>query len=171
MGVSAPPTHAVGEQTWSFDHWSDGGARTHGVPIVPGTTTVTATYRVTGVADRSNTCTGSPSAVVPSGEWLTGKFGSANDVDWYRFKLTARTRVRLVLGDLRCQGLIDALHCCQIVIHTAAQKYVDLAEQHCYYTVDTNVVCTHEIADLAAQNGVERFVFISTDTSRAPGNV
>jgi glucose/arabinose dehydrogenase/PKD repeat protein len=104
VGVSAPPTHAVGEQTLAFDRWSDGGARTHSVPIVPGTTTVTAMYRMTGAADRSNTCAGSPSAVVPSGEWLTGKFGSANDVDWYRFKLTARTRVRLVLGDLATPG-------------------------------------------------------------------
>src|SRR5262249_53403454 len=80
-------------------------------------------------------------------------------------------KIRLVLGDLRCHALRDALRCCRVVIHTAAQTYVDLAEQHCYYTVDTNVVCTHELADLAAQNGVERFIFISTDKSSAPGNV
>ena len=74
------------------------------MPITPGTTTVTATYKLTGTTDRSNTCTGSPAAVVPSGDWLSGKFGSANDVDWYRFKLTATTRVRLVLGDLATPG-------------------------------------------------------------------
>jgi len=80
-------------------------------------------------------------------------------------------RLRLVLGDLRCHGLREAVRCCDVVIHTAAQKYVDLAEQHCQYTVDTNVVCTHELAELAARQGVERFVFISTDKSSAPNNV
>ena len=80
-------------------------------------------------------------------------------------------RLHLVLGDLRCHGLQDAMRACRVVVHAAAQKYVDLAEQHCYYTVDTNVVCTHELADLAARQGVERFVFISTDKSSAPTNV
>ena len=80
-------------------------------------------------------------------------------------------RLRLVLGDLRCHAVHDAVRCCTLVVHAAAQKYVDLAEQHCYYTVDTNVVCTHELAELAARKGVERFVFISTDKSSAPGNV
>jgi UDP-N-acetylglucosamine 4,6-dehydratase/5-epimerase len=80
-------------------------------------------------------------------------------------------RLRLVLGDLRCHGLHEAVERCDVVVHAAAQKYVDLAEQHPYYTVDTNIVCTHELADLAARKGVERFVFISTDKSSAPGNV
>jgi UDP-N-acetylglucosamine 4,6-dehydratase len=80
-------------------------------------------------------------------------------------------RLQLVLGDLRCHGLHEAVHCCHVVVHAAAQKYVDLAEQHCYYTVDTNVICTHELADLSARKGVERFVFVSTDKSSAPGNV
>jgi UDP-N-acetylglucosamine 4,6-dehydratase len=80
-------------------------------------------------------------------------------------------RLNLVLGDLRCHGLHEAVRCCDVAVHAAAQKYVDLAEQHCYYTVDTNVVCTHELADLAARHGVERFVFISTDKSSAPSNV
>jgi FlaA1/EpsC-like NDP-sugar epimerase len=80
-------------------------------------------------------------------------------------------RIRLVLGDLRCHGLQEALRCCRLVIHAAAQKYVDLAEKHCYFTVDTNVVCTHDLADLAARHGVERFVFISTDKSSSPNNV
>jgi UDP-N-acetylglucosamine 4,6-dehydratase len=80
-------------------------------------------------------------------------------------------RLHLVLGDLRCHGLREAIGRCDVVIHAAAQKYVDLAEHHPYYTVDTNVVCTHELAELAARQGVGRFVFISTDKSSAPNNV
>lgn len=79
--------------------------------------------------------------------------------------------INLVLGDLRCHGLKEAMNACRVVIHAAAQKYVDLAEKHCYYTVDTNVVCTHELAEYAARKGVERFVFVSTDKSSAPNNV
>jgi UDP-N-acetylglucosamine 4,6-dehydratase len=80
-------------------------------------------------------------------------------------------RIHLVLGDLRCHGLREAIQRCNVIVHAAAQKYVDLAEQHCFYTVDSNVICTHELAELAAQHGVERFVFISTDKSSAPNNV
>ncbi len=79
--------------------------------------------------------------------------------------------IQLVLGDLRCHGLQDAIGRCEVVIHAAAQKYVDLAEKHCFYTIDTNVTCTHELAELAARKGVERFVFISTDKASAPSNI
>lgn len=79
--------------------------------------------------------------------------------------------IQLVLGDLRCHGLQDAIGRCNVVIHAAAQKYVDLAEKHCYYTIDTNVTCTHELAELAARKGVERFIFISTDKASAPSNI
>ena len=57
ISVAAPATAVVGESTYAFDHWSDGGARTHGVTIAPGATSVVATYKLTGGgADRSNTC-------------------------------------------------------------------------------------------------------------------
>jgi UDP-N-acetylglucosamine 4,6-dehydratase len=116
----------------------------------------------------------------------TGSLGSELVANYYgRYEIYAQGRdaqrllklrmrfphINLVLGDLRCHGLHEAVRCCDVVVHAAAQKYVDLAEQHCYYTVDTNVVCTHELADLSARHGVERFVFISTDKSSAPSNV
>ena len=80
-------------------------------------------------------------------------------------------RIETVLGDLRSPGIRDAVRQADVVIHTAAQKYVNLAERHCFYTVDTNVNCTFELADLAARHGVERFIFISTDKSSFPTNV
>jgi FlaA1/EpsC-like NDP-sugar epimerase len=80
-------------------------------------------------------------------------------------------RINIVLGDLRCHGLREAVAAAHIVVHAAAQKYVDLAEKHCFYTIDTNIVCTHELADLAARKGVEHFLFISTDKASNPSNV
>jgi FlaA1/EpsC-like NDP-sugar epimerase len=61
-------------------------------------------------------------------------------------------KIHLILGDLRCHGLRRAVASSHMVIHTAAQKYVDLAE-------------------LAARKGCEQFIFISTDKASAPGNV
>src|SRR5689334_13281866 len=81
-------------------------------------------------------------------------------------KLKARyPELQIVLGDLRTSRLFEAIKSSQYVIHAAAQKYVDLAERHCAYTLDTNVLATHTLADLACKSGVERFIFISTDKS------
>ena len=66
ISVAAPATALVGESTYAFDHWSDGGARTHGVTIAPGATSVVATYKLTGGgSDRSNSCASSPGPVDP----------------------------------------------------------------------------------------------------------
>src|SRR5262245_64960102 len=40
--------------------------------------------------------------------------------------------IHVVLGDLRCHGIQEAISACHVVVHTAAQKYVNLArsEEH-----------------------------------------
>lgn len=87
-------------------------------------------------------------------------------------KLRARyPDVQIILGDLRSSRLHEAIKASQFVIHAAAQKYVDLAERHCAYTLETNILATHALADLACRSSVERFVFISTDKSSAPTNL
>ena len=59
-----------------------------------------ASYRSHGRrSDRSDSCASSPGPAVPNGTWLPGRFGSAGDVDWYRFKLVVLARPD-VLGDL-----------------------------------------------------------------------
>jgi UDP-N-acetylglucosamine 4,6-dehydratase/5-epimerase len=79
--------------------------------------------------------------------------------------------LHLVLGDLRSSRVCEALRASAVVIHAAAQKYVDLAERHCAATLETNVLCTHLLADLACRCGVEQFVLISTDKSSSPAHV
>ena len=123
ISVAAPATALVGESTYAFDHWSDGGARTHGVTIAPGATSVVATYKLTGGGpDRSNSCASSPAPAIPSGTWLPGRFGSAGDVDWYRFKLTSTTRVRLILGDLTAGGRMTLYSGCTKVLEVSDQR-------------------------------------------------
>ena len=119
IGVTAPQTATLGEGVYTFSSWSDGGDRSHAVTVVAGPTTVTANYDLTGVADRSDTCAGSPAAVAPSGVWTYGLFAKANDVDWYRFKLTTTTRMRLALGDLTTGGRLDLYRNCSTLLQTS----------------------------------------------------
>ena len=74
VNVSAPQTALLGEENWTFDSWSDGGARTHNVPVTQGDTNLTATYNQSGLSDRPDSCSASPAAVTPSNLWINGTF-------------------------------------------------------------------------------------------------
>ncbi len=119
VSVSAPASSVIGEDIWSFQSWSDGGARTHQVPVVTGTTALTATYTRTGTVDASDTCSGAAPPVDPTGRWQTASFGVPGDVDWYRFKLTATKRVRLVLGDLTVPGRLALYQGCSKLLRVS----------------------------------------------------
>jgi len=99
IDVSAPASTVLGEETWAFDHWSDGGSRAHAVTIADGATHLTASYDFDSATDASDTCSGS-SITLPGGAWRPGRLASGSDVDWYRFTNSSARSVQIVLADL-----------------------------------------------------------------------
>jgi FlaA1/EpsC-like NDP-sugar epimerase len=89
-------------------------------------------------------------------------------------KLTAGVRLIPCLADVadrpRMQELFN-LHHPTVVIHAAAHKHVPMMEWNPGEAVKNNVGGTRTLADLADQNGVDRFVMVSTDKAVNPTSV
>jgi FlaA1/EpsC-like NDP-sugar epimerase len=80
-----------------------------------------------------------------------------------------------LIGDVRDEARVDEvlrLHQPATLFHAAAYKHVPMMEQHnAWQAIRNNVLGTWSIARAAQQNGVAKFVMISTDKAVNPTNV
>ncbi len=82
--------------------------------------------------------------------------------------------IEALLGDIRDKERMSWLFehfQPDVVFNAAAYKHVPLVEQNPAEGVKTNVLGTCQLADLAVQNGVKKFIQISTDKAVNPTNV
>ena len=79
-----------------------------------------------------------------------------------------------VIADIRNTERLASVfkeHQPQVVFHTAAHKHVPLMEANVVEAVTNNVFGTRDVVQAALDQGVERFVLISTDKAVRPSSV
>jgi FlaA1/EpsC-like NDP-sugar epimerase len=88
--------------------------------------------------------------------------------------IKSKTIIHTVIADIRNRAAIEKvfkLYRPQMVYHAAAYKHVPLMEENPSQAIITNVKGTKNLADLACEYGVNKFVMISTDKAVNPSNV
>jgi len=85
-----------------------------------------------------------------------------------------KTDIIPIIGEVQDKNYIDYI--CKklqadIIFHTAAYKHVQLAEENAVVTITNNVYGTLNLIRAAGQNGLEKFITISTDKAVDPINV
>lgn len=88
--------------------------------------------------------------------------------------LKLETIIQTVMVDIRSRTAVERVfkqYRPEMVYHAAAYKHVPLMEENPSQAILTNVSGTKNLADLACDYGVKKFVMISTDKAVNPSNV
>ncbi|RZJ28099.1 MAG: polysaccharide biosynthesis protein, partial [Flavobacterium sp.] len=88
--------------------------------------------------------------------------------------LKKNVKIRTVLADIRNRDVLEYVfetYKPDVVYHAAAYKHVPLMEENPVQAVYTNIIGTKNLADLANQYNVGRFVMVSTDKAVNPSSV
>jgi FlaA1/EpsC-like NDP-sugar epimerase len=82
--------------------------------------------------------------------------------------------VKYIIGDVKSHDRMDEVfdnYHPQIIFHAAAYKHVPMMESNPLEAIQTNIGGTRNIADLANEYKVERFIMVSTDKAVNPSSI
>ena len=88
--------------------------------------------------------------------------------------IISSSKIRTIVTDIRNKEALNKvfkLYKPQVVFHAAAYKHVPLMEENPAQAILTNIEGTKNLADLACEYNVFKFVMISTDKAVNPSNV
>jgi FlaA1/EpsC-like NDP-sugar epimerase len=88
--------------------------------------------------------------------------------------IVSRAKIWNVVTDIRNKEALNRvfkLHKPDVVFHAAAYKHVPLMEENPAQAILTNIEGTKNLADLACEHDVVKFVMVSTDKAVNPSNV
>jgi len=91
----------------------------------------------------------------------------------FKLKMELESRnVRLLLGDVTSYDRVEfAMDGCHHVIHTCANKFVDLIEYNPFQAISTNILGTINVVKAAMRlSSVEKAVYISSDKAVEPSS-
>src|SRR6478609_1404716 len=89
-------------------------------------------------------------------------------------KTHSKSKIHNVIADIRnkeAMKKVFKLYKPDVVYHAAAYKHVPLMEENPSQAILTNIEGTKNLADLACEHGVTKFVMVSTDKAVNPSNV
>lgn len=102
--------------------------------------------------------------------WENGMFELRNEL----LELRPNGDFEFVIGDVKDRKRVNAImkkFNPTTVFHAAAYKHVPLMEHNASEAIKNNILGTKTVAEIAIQNGVKKFVLVSTDKAVNPTNI
>ncbi|MBN2828057.1 MAG: polysaccharide biosynthesis protein [Tissierellales bacterium] len=101
---------------------------------------------------------------------LQNELNAIYNIFGFEEKLKLRAIIASVRDKKRMKRVLEEM-APDVIFHAAAHKHVPLMEDNPYEAVKNNIVGTFNMASLAHELGLEKFVLISTDKAVNPTNV
>ena len=90
-----------------------------------------------------------------------------------KYTTKSDTDIKYILGDISNDEFINNIlkkNNVQVIFHTAAYKHVPIVEENQLSGIENNLINTYKLCQLALQNNIESFLFISSDKAVRPTN-